>query len=64
MFVILHLMNRLCRVILKAKRKLGESSQPIMRLLRDMDPRYATATLVKPELADCIVGVGIDSDER
>lgn len=50
---------------LRAQRKFDMSVSLIMCFLRDMDAGYAMATLMDAlPYKDCIVGVGLDSDER
>lgn len=49
----------------RAQREFNMSVSLIMCFLRDMDAGYAMATLMEAlPYKDCIVGVGLDSDER
>lgn len=50
---------------LRAQQELGMSVSLIMCFLRDMDAGFAMATLMDAlPYKDCIIGVGLDSDER
>lgn len=49
----------------QARRDLGIEAGLILCFLRDLDPRWAMATLVESvPYRDWILGVGLDSDER
>ncbi|KAK5091415.1 adenine deaminase [Lithohypha guttulata] len=51
--------------VLQAQRELGVSTSLIMCFLRDMSAEFAMATLMDAlPFKDCIIGVGLDSDER
>lgn len=53
------------QALIKAERELGMSASLIMCFLRDMSPEFAMATLTEAlPYKDCIIGVGLDSDER
>jgi adenosine deaminase len=51
--------------VVRAERELDLHAQLIMCFLRDLDPRWAMATLAESlPYKDWIVGIGLDSDER
>jgi adenine deaminase len=53
------------RAMIEARQRLGLRAQLIMCFLRDLDPRFAMATLVQSlPYREWIAGVGLDSDER
>lgn len=59
------ILSGLRQAIIRAERELGISASLIMCFLRDLDPRFAMATLMDAlPYKDWIVGVGLDSDER
>jgi adenosine deaminase len=51
--------------VVRAERELGVHAELILCMLRDLDPRYAMATLMESlPYKDWIIGIGLDSDER
>jgi adenosine deaminase len=53
------------RAVVEARQRFGLRTQLIMCFLRDLDPRFAMATLVQSlPYREWIVGVGLDSDEH
>jgi adenosine deaminase len=53
------------RAVIEARRRFGLRAQLIMCFVRDLDPRFAMATLVQSlPYKEWIIGVGLDSDER